>query len=104
MQENVVFGTNSVTGTLHYIDDYSSAFGPDEDSGNYIVFHAEVPDFSGATITATMDNTSTLDSDGIAVFRVRDKSTQTLTVVASATGYDSVTRTYSLSGLTCEQS
>ena len=104
MQENVVFGTTGVTGTLHWIEDYSSAFGPEEDEGNYIVFHAEVPEFSGATITATMDNTSTLDGDGIAVFRVRDKSTQTLTVVASATGYESVSKVYSLKGLTCEDS
>lgn len=93
-----------ITGTLHFIDDYSSAFGPGEDSGNYIVFHAAVEDVEGVTITATMDNTSTLDADGIGVFRVRDKSTQTLTIVASKEGYDSVTKTYTLKGLTCENS
>lgn len=49
-----------------------------------------------------MDNTSILDEDGIAVFRVRDKSTQTLTVVASADGYETITKQYRLSGLTCE--
>ena len=93
-----------ITGTLHYIDDYSSAFGPGEDSGNYIVFHAAVEGVEGVTITAKMDNTSTLDEDGIGVFRVRDKSTQTLTIVASKEGYDSVTKTYTLRGLTCEES
>lgn len=50
-----------------------------------------------------MDNTSTLDADGIAVFRVRDKSSQTLTIVASAPGKDSVTKEFSLAGLTCEE-
>jgi len=93
-----------ITGTLKYVDDYTGFSGdPDLQEGNYLVFHAEVPDEDGVTITATMDNTSTLDSDGIAVFRVRDKSTQTLTVVASKEGYESVTKVYSLSGLTCEE-
>ena len=72
-----------------------------EQSGNYLAFHAEA-DVEGAVITAKMDKTSTLDSDGIAVFRVRDKDSQTLTVVASKDGYESVTKTFVLSGLTCE--
>ena len=54
------------------------------------------------TITAKITKTSTLDSDGIGVFRVGDKDTQTLTVVASKEGYDSVTKSFALSGLTCE--
>lgn len=94
---------NGITGTLKYVTDYTGFSGnPELQEGNYIVFHTEVPDVEGVTITATMDNTSTLDEDGIAVFRVRDKSSQTLTIVASKEGYDSVTKVYSLSGLTCE--
>ena len=93
-----------ITGTLKYVDDYTGfSSDPELQSGNYIVFHAAVPDVEGVTITAKMDNTSTLDADGIAVFRVRDKSSQTLTIVASKDGYDSVTKTYSLTGLTCEE-
>ena len=92
-----------ITGTLNYVEDYTGFSGdPELQEGNYLVFHAEVPDTEDVTITATMDNTSTLDSDGIAVFRVRDKSTQTLTVVANKTGIGSSTKVYSLSGLTCE--
>lgn len=53
-------------------------------------------------ITAKITKQSTLDSDGIAVFRVGNKDTQTLTVVASKEGYDSVTKSFALSGLTCE--
>ena len=67
------------------------------------MFHAAVPNTDGVTITATMDNTSTLDEDGIAVFRVRDKSQQSLTLVASKQGYTSVTKVFSLSDLTCEE-
>lgn len=43
--------------------------------------------------------TATLDEDGIYVGRIADKDSQTLTVVASKTGYDSVTKVYTLSGL-----
>lgn len=94
---------NGLTGTLKYVDDYTGFSGdPELQVGNYLVFHAAVPDVEGVTITAKMDNTSTLDEDGIGVFRVRDKSSQTLTIVASKEGYDSVTKVYSLSGLTCE--
>lgn len=73
-----------------------------EQSGNYIVFHAEVPNVDGVTITAKVSKTSTLDSDGIAVFRIANKDSQTLTVVASKEGYEPVTKVFSLSGLTVE--
>ena len=93
---------NGLKGTLNYVTDYTGFSGdPELQEGNYLVFHAAVPNVEDVTITATMDNTSTLDSDGIAVFRVRDKSTQTLTIVASKDGCESVTKVYSLSGLTC---
>lgn len=72
-----------------------------EQSGNYIVFHAEVPNVDGATITAKVTKTSTLDADGIAVFRIAD-TTKKLTVTASKEGYESVTKEFSLSGLTLE--
>ena len=94
---------NGIAGTLNYVTDYTGFSGdPELQEGNYLVFHAAVPNVDGVTITATMDNTSTLDADGIAVFRVRDKSTQTLTIVASKDGYESVTKVYSLTDLTCE--
>lgn len=73
-----------------------------EQSGNYLVFHAEVPNVDGVTITAKVSKTSTLDSDGIAVFRIANKDSQTLTVVASKEGYEPVTKVFSLSGLTVE--
>lgn len=95
---------NGLTGTLKYVDDYTGFSGdPELQEGNYLVFHTAVPDVEGVTITAKMDNTSTLDEDGIGVFRVRDKSSQTLTIVASKEGYESVTKVYSLAGLTCEE-
>lgn len=100
LQEDVVVGESSISGTLNYIDDYSSAFGPGLDSGNYIVLHAEVPDVEGVTITVTVTNPSVLDEDGIAVLRIADKSSQTITIVASKEGYEDVTKVYSLTELT----
>ena len=98
----MAFGSDSVTGTLKYVADYTGFSGNvAEQSGNYIVFHAEVPNVDGVTITAKITKTSTLDADGIAVFRVVD-TTKKLTITASKEGYESVTKEFSLSGLTLE--
>ena len=104
LQSDIVIGTDSITGTLKYIDDYSSAFGAGLDSGNYLAIHAVVPGVDDATITVTVTNPSVLDDDGICVLRIADKSTQTVTVVASKTGCESVTKTFTLTGLTCLES
>ena len=98
----MAFGSDSVTGTLKYVADYTGFSSKvSEQSGNYIAFHAEVPNVDGVTITAKVTKTSTLDSDGIAVFRIAD-TTNTLTVTASKEGYESVTKEFSLGGLTLE--
>lgn len=103
LQSGVVFGEDAVTGTLKYVHDYTGFSSKTyEQSGNYIVFHAEVPNEDGVTITAKITKTSTLDSDGIGVFRVANKDSQTLTVVASKEGFDTVTKVFDLSGLTVE--
>lgn len=102
LQSNIVIGKNAITGTLHYIDDYSTAFSGDEAEGNYLAIHASVPDVDDATISVKITNPVTLDPDGIFVGRIRDKDSQTITVVASKEGYESVTKVYNLSGLICE--
>lgn len=100
LQEDIVIGENAITGTLKYVADYSGfSSDPTLTSGNYIVLHAEVPDATGVTITATVTNPSTLDSDGIVVLRIADKDTQTITFTASKAGYATVTKTFTLSGL-----
>jgi hypothetical protein len=101
LQSNVTIGDSAITGTLKYVEDYSSAFGGDLSSGNYIAIHAEVPGVDGVAITVKVTNPVTLDEDGIAVLRIADKSTQTITVVASKEGCESVTKVFTLSGLTC---
>ena len=101
LQSGVSIDGNAISGTLKYVADYSSAFSGDEASGNYIALHFSVPEVDDATITVKVTNPVTLDDDGIAVLRIRDKSTQTITVVASKPGFESVTKVYSLTGLTC---
>lgn len=104
LQTGIEIGDSAITGTLKYIADYSSAFGPGLDSGNYICLHFDTPDVSGATITVEILNGTsgpvTLDSDRIFVGRIADKSTQAIKVVASKEGYESVNRTFGLTGLT----
>lgn len=102
LQSNIKVRNNAISGTLHYVDDYSSAFGPGLDSGNYIALHAEVPDVEDVTITVKVTNAVTLDSDGNMILRIADKNSQTITVVASKDGYESVTKVFKLVGLTCE--
>jgi hypothetical protein len=102
LQSNIVIGNGTISGHLNYIDDYSTAFSGDEASGNYLAIHASVPDVDDVTITVTVTNPSTLDEDGICVCRIADKSTQTITVVASKEGYESVSKVFTLSGLTVD--
>lgn len=103
LQENIEVGEDAITGTLKYVADYSSAFSGDDASGNYIALHCEVPNEDDVTITFKITNPVTPDSDGNVVGRIADKSTQTITVVASKEGYSDVTKVYSLTGLTCEE-
>ena len=100
LQENIAIGEDAITGTLNYIADYSGFSGdPSETSGNYLVLHATSDD--GATISVTVTNPVTLEDDGIVVLRIRDKDSQTVTVVASKDGYATTTKVYSLTGLIC---
>lgn len=105
-QSDVEITGTAVSGLLNYIDDYSSAgYTGDEAHGNYLVLHFEVPEVEDVTIqTTTNGRTKTLDPDGILITHIADKDTQTITVTASADGYASVTKVYTLDGLICEDS
>lgn len=108
LQNDIVVGSKSISGTLKYVADYSSAYGTGEDSGNYLVLHAEVPDTEDVTITAEVVNGAhgpqTLDSDGICIFRITDKNSQKVRFVANKDGCESVVKTFTLKGLTLKQS
>lgn len=102
LQSGITIGEDGITGTLKYVSDYTGFSGDVSlQSGNFLVLHSTT-NHDGATITVTVTNPVTLDDDGIVVLRVADKDTQTVTISVSKEGYDTVTKVYSLSGLTCE--
>ena len=90
LQEDVIVSAEGVSGTLKYIDDYSSAYGPGENSGYYLALHCTTPGVEGATITSEViggvHGPVTLDEDGIVISRITDKDTQTIEVVAYKDG------------------
>ena len=104
LQEDVEISGNNVLGTVKYFADYSSAgYTGDEKSGNFLVLHFETEE-EGSTIVVELvggvHGPVTLTEDGLAIFRVTNKNTQTIKVVASKEGYANTVRTLSLSGLT----
>ena len=102
LQEDIAIEDGAVTGTLHYLDDYTGFSGdPELQSGDYLCLHfeASVP----ATIQAAYnDKTVTLTDDGILIVRVADKDLP-LTVTATYEG-QVVAKTFDLTGLTLEDS
>ena len=94
---------DAIAGTLKYVDDYSSAFGPGLDSGNYLALKFESD--PGAEITVEIKGGTsgpvTLDDDGIWVGRIADKDSQTIEVVASKDG-STTTKEFDLTELDCE--
>ena len=103
LQEDVEIAGGVITGTLHYVTEYTGFSGdPAEQEGNYLAVVCEASE--GDTITAELiggqHGPVTLDPDGILIARITDPATQKLRF--TATGVDGTTETkeYSLSGLT----
>lgn len=103
LQENVsISDANVISGTLHHIENWTEFdSNPSINTGNFIALHFET-DAPDSTISVKVTNPVTLDEDGDVILRIADKDSQTITVVASATGYESVTEVYTLTGLTLE--
>ena len=99
LQTSITVGTDSITGTLNYISDYSSAFSGDEASGNYLALKCTAN--AGAVITVEvvggLHGPSTLDSDGLVVCRIAN-TTQSIRVVATLGG-STATKEFALTDL-----
>lgn len=110
LQTGVTIGTDSITGTLKYVSDYTgwSPGNVSEQSGNYLALYFDVPGVEGVTYTAELTNgikgPVTLDSDQTVVFRIDNKDTHKVKITATKQGLGSVTKVYSLSGLTLNNS
>ena len=100
--EIAIDSSNVISGTLNYVDDYTGFSGdPELQQGHYLALHFAAPNYPNATITVTVTNPVTLDEDGIVVLYIRNKDSQTITVVAN-NGITSITKVYRLTGLTLE--
>jgi len=100
IQEGIHVYRQSVEGILLYTDGMTS-YSEDKDlqEGYFLTLHAEVPDETGVTIKASVNNDEvTPDANGIFVVRIPSKH-EVLTVEASKTGEETYTRTFDLSRL-----
>ena len=105
LQENVSVGSNAITGTLKYVTGYTGfSSKPEEQQGNYLVIHCEADDADSITVELVGGTKGpvTLDSDGLIVLLVKDRS-QKVKVTAYKDGEVANVRTYNLNGLTLEE-
>lgn len=103
LQSNVEVEADEITGTLHYISDYSSAgYTGAEVSGNFLTVHAECEGADSITveIVGGVRGPRALDEDGIAVLRIT-KNAQAIRFVATK-GTETHTRTYAIDNLVLE--
>lgn len=102
LQTDIEINGLNISGSLKYVDDYSSAFAGAEASGNYLALHFD-SNIEDATYTVELINgvhgPLTLDEDQICIFRITNTETQSIKVTVAKTGYQTVTRIYSLAGL-----
>ena len=78
---------------------------PAEQQGNYIALHIDT-DVEGSTITVELiggdHGPVKLDSDRTCIFRIKNKN-QKIKITSEKTGYPTITKTYTLGGLTLEK-
>ena len=88
LQEDVAIADNKVTGTSGYVEGYTGfSSNPAQQEGNYLALHFEDELSHAAKLTVELvggtSGETTLDSDGICVFRLNDAA-------ASAAGLTSI--------------
>lgn len=108
LQSNIAFGDDAITGTLKHVTGYTGFSGDvSEQSGNYLAFHVgtniAADQITVELVNGTVGHPVTLDIDGLAVFRISNKATQRVKVVAYKDGAVAV-KEYGLTGLTLNES
>lgn len=103
LQADIEVGDDEITGTLKHVTGYTGFSGdPAEQEGNYLALHFASEE--GATITVELvggtSGPKVLDADGLAIFRISDKTTQTIKVTAEAEGRTAAELDFGLTGLT----
>ena len=107
LQEDIEIGEFGISGTLHHVTGYTGYSGDvSEQSGNYLALHFEVEDHASAVITVELSKgkhgQSTLDSDGICVFRIEDAAQEIIVTIVDA-GYKKNTIRIPIHGLVLEE-
>lgn len=101
LQTGVTIGKSAIRGELKYVDDYTGFSGnPAEQKGNFLALHFECEDADSIVVELVGGKTGpvTLDPDGLHIMKIAN-NTQQVRVTANASGYESVTKTYSLTGM-----
>ena len=107
LQTGITVGNNTFTGTLNYVTGYTGfSSKTEEQSGNYLAFHCEADEADSITVEIEGSSVSKgeipLDSDGIFILRVVDK-TLPVKIRAYKDGNVANVKTYSLAGLTLSE-
>lgn len=107
LQSGIVVGSDSVSGTLKYVTDYTGFSGDVSlQSGNYLALHyASDEDVDSITVELLGGSSGpvTLDDDGLHVLRITDPASQSIKVTLTK-GSETATKTYSLAGLVLQNS
>lgn len=107
LQEDIVVTGNKITGTLHYVKDYTGFSGlPEEQKGHFLVMHY-VPDPYEADVhvlktSGTVGDKILSKPDLTMVSRITDKEHQKLEVYSELSGVKGEKTIYDISGLTLE--
>lgn len=108
LQSDISIDDNVISGTLHYVTDYTGFNGSkvDEQSGNYLALKIDTGTDEAETTVELVGGTKgpvTLDEDMNIVLLIKNKDTQSVKVTVSKDD-EEISETYSLSGLTLEES
>lgn len=105
LQENIVVGEDTITGTLNHVTGYTGFSSVvSEQSGNYLALKIDTDEVDALTTVELVGGTKgpvVLDDDMNIVLLIKDKDSQSIKVTVE-TDEGSVSKTYSLSGLTLE--
>lgn len=105
LQSNVVVGENSISGSLKHVTGYTGfSSKTSEQEGHYLALKFDVAPADAVTTVELVGGTKgpvTLDADKNIVLPIKSNATQSIKVVSTKNG-SSVTKTYTLTGLTLE--
>lgn len=105
LQSNIVIGENAISGSLKHVTGYTEfSSKSSEQEGHYLALKFDVTPADAVTTVELVGGTKgpvTLDADKNIVLPIKSNTTQSIKVVSTKDGA-SVTKTYTLTGLTLE--